>query len=524
MNTPLVLLHGWGFSSRIWQPLLKQLSSEWPGPVCAIDLPGFGAAYHEPCMSLDDTLAWILDQLPAHSVLCGWSLGGMLATQVAARWPERITGLVTIGSNLHFTQHDSWPGMPADDYRQFCERFALQPEKTWRRFLGLQTRGEAMAERHATTLDILANFHDMDVDTVTHMLHLLGEIDNRNAFAALSLPGLHCLGEHDAITPVAVASALQALNPRQSVYVLPAASHAMCITRCDDIAAHLRRFAARLMAASQPAAHPAVPVHATATVTNPPPPIARAAIADSFSRAAAHYDSAALLQREIGDTLFAHMASYSCAVAADIGCGTGFITQKLQDHAAHTLALDIAHGMVQTTRTRCGNRVSVIQADMAQLPLADQCVDLLVSSLALQWSHNPAQVFHEWRRVLRDDGELHFSTFLPGTLRELQLAWQQVDDHVHVNAFIDTDTLLMALHAAGFNSISTDLETRVCFYPDTRTLSQALKTIGAHNMNVDRPRGLTGKQRWQRLQAAYEMYRVPEGLPASYEVLYVSAV
>lgn len=517
MKTPLMLLHGWGFSSRIWQPLIKQLHNEWPGPVLAVDLPGFGSAYHEPCASLEDALAYILQQLPAQSVLCGWSLGGMLATQIAARWPARVTGLVTIASNLHFTGSAGWPGMPAADYQQFCERFSLQPEKTWRRFLSLQTRGEAMAERHSTTLDMLADFHDMDIDTATHLLQVLGEIDNREVFATLQMPGIHCLGELDAITPAAIAEPLRERNPRQPVYVLPAASHALCLTRSEDIARHLRRFADRLAAAT-----PATPAPTTA-VTTTAPDIPRRSIARAFSNAAAHYDSAAHLQRTIGETMLANIAPSACALAADIGCGTGFITRHLQAFADQALAVDIAPGMLQAVRERCGDGVQLVQADMGQLPFVDACVDVLTSNLALQWSDNPARVFHEWHRVLREGGELHFSTFLPGTLRELQQAWRAVDSHVHVNPFVDADTLLDALHAAGFTSISAQHATQVCHFSDIRQLAQALKTIGAHNMNADRPRGLTGKQRWQQLQAAYDGFRTRDGLPATYEVLHVSA-
>jgi len=520
---PLILLHGWGFSSRIWQPLLKQLHTEWPGPVYPIDLPGFGAAFHEPCTSLDQTLEFILEQLPAQSVLCGWSLGGMLATQIAARWPERVSGLVTLGSNLHFTQQGSWPGMPLDDYQQFCERFSLQPEKTWRRFLTLQTRGEAQAERHNITVDMLAEFDDMESDTAFHLLKLLGEMDNRTVFSTLTMPGLHCFGEHDSITPVAVTEQLQVLNPRQAITVFPASSHALCISRVNDIASQLRRFAGSLAAhiSSQ-----STTLNPTITAT-PPLAINRQTIARSFSEAAQHYDNAAALQRAVGDTLLAHMATTHCEITADIGCGTGYITQKMQARATHVIAVDIAHGMALKTHhnshSSAGANVSSVQADMAQLPLANHSVDLLVSNLALQWSHNPTAVFREWRRVLNERGELHFSTFLPGTLQELAQAWQSVDHHTHVNTFTSLDEVLHALHAAGFTSVSAEQEQRVVYFPCLRTLAQSLKTIGAHNMNANRSRGLTGKKRWQQLQTEYEKNRRPEGLPVSYEVLYVSA-
>ncbi len=518
---PLVLLHGWGFSSRVWQPLIKHLHNAWPGPVCTMDLPGFGTAYHEHCHSLDDVLHTILAQLPPRCVLCGWSLGGMLATQLAVRWPARVQGLVTIASNLHFTQQGDWPGMPAGDYQQFCERFELQPEKTWRRFLTQQTRGETSADRHTATLTMLSDYEDMDPDTAATLLKLLGTIDNRSTFAALTVPGMHCLGENDAITPAAIADYLSTLNARQSVYVLPEASHALCITRSQDIAQRLLMFSKRILAA-QTITDSAAKTSATARAATPLV-ISQKKIAQSFSQAASRYDQAAHLQRAIGEKLLSHITPVQCTLAADVGCGTGFITRTLQARSEHTVAVDIATGMLQATRASCGPTVSVVQADMMHLPLPAHALSMLTSNLALQWSHHPAQVFKEWRRVLTDGGELHFSTFIPGTLRELQQAWRAVDHHVHVNPFVCADDLITWLHDAGFTSISAEQETRVCHYPDIRTLAHELKSIGAHNMNADQPHGLTGKSRWQQLQTAYELFRCTDGLPASYEVLYVSA-
>lgn len=538
MNSPvpLMLLHGWGFSSRIWQPLLKKAEDRWPAPVFAVDLPGFGTAYHEPCGGVDEAIDFILEQLPARSVLCGWSLGGMLATRLAARHPQRVAGLVTLGSNLHFTRTGNWPGMPENDYREFCARFDAYPEKTWQHFLALQTRGDLYSGEFAPVLKRLSGFVDLEPDMASKMLGLLGDLDNREVFRALQVPGLHLFGEHDAITPASVGDALYALNPKQRIHILPAAAHALCVTRVDDVNALLSEFAKSLFASSTPdsAATPLGSTWTDARTTPPPllssgdnmprePFIPREQIARAFSRAAESYDHAAGLQRTVAEHLLSSVyVSGSCAVL-DAGCGTGFLTQALQPVSHFNLALDLAPGMLQATRKRCGNPVARVQADMQSLPVGDARMDCIVSSLALQWCAEPTRFFAECRRVLNPDGSLCFSTFLPGTLHELQQAWQNVDDAVHVNTFVDMHTLLDGLHQAGFHSVEADVQTLARYYPDLRTLAQELKAIGAHNMNPGRPTGLTGKHRWQQLQQAYETFRQAEGLPAHYEVLYVVA-
>lgn len=503
-DLPLILLHGWGFSSRIWQPLIRALHDAGNTQVFAIDLPGFGSAFHEPCTNLEQVLAYLIEQLPEQCVLGGWSLGGMLAVQLAHRYPQRIAGIITLGSNLHFTADGSWPGMPAEDFAQFCQRFEQQPEKTWRRFLNLQVRGESQPERIAVLLENLADFQDCNTDTALRMLHLLGQIDNRALFSTLSVPGLHCFGEHDAITPVAVGNYLQDTTPQQRLAIFRDCSHAMPLSRATQITEHIQKF-----------------LHNTATTQKTSPEKSR--IAHSFSRAATGYNQAAQLQKTVGDALLATLPADMHGVALDLGCGTGFISHALQTKHAelNIIGVDMAAGMLQIAQQE--KQLRCVQADMECLPFAEQSADWLLSSLALQWADNLERCFAEWRRVLKPDGAVFFTTFLPNTLHELRQSWQTVDDAVHVNAFVAQDAIVFALKKAGFTHIDIFSASHTLYYTQLQDLARELKAIGAHNMNAGRPQGLTGKNRWARLMAAYESYRTAHGLPATYEVLYVNA-
>ncbi len=515
-NYPIILLHGWGFSSAVWRPLIQALHAEGCEAVYPIDLPGFGTAFYEPCASLEKVLDSIVEQLPEKSVLCGWSLGGMLAVQIASRHPEKIAAIITIGSNLHFTnknatKNGNWPGMPAEDYQQFCQRFSNQPEKTWQRFLALQTRGDNDAVRATATLELIADYSAIQPDTAEKMLALLGEIDNRAAFGALSMPGLHLLAENDAITPAAIAPLLETINSKQQIKILSGSGHAIPVSRAAQLAEFITDFLAKKQQVSS-------------KITVEKPTIEKPRIADSFSRAANSYDNAAQLQRNIGTALLSTLPEQMSGVLVDIGCGTGFITGELlkkYNSSANIIALDFSAGMLQRTQQHID--VVCVQADMEHLPFDNHTADWLISNLALQWASDPLQCFQQWRRVLKPDGQIFFATFLPGTLRELEQSWHAVDDAVHVNHFIEYDALLDALHAAGFTQVESVPATHTVYYPDARALARELKAIGAHNMNPGQPTGLTGKRRWKQLQAAYELLRTERGLPATYEVLYVSA-
>ena len=479
---------------------MAQLSHQHGVDAYAIDLPGFGTAYHEPIASLDGVLDFIVEQLPEKSVLCGWSLGGMLAVQLAARWPGRVAGIVTLGSNLHFTQTETWHGMPEKDYQQFCERFAAQPEKTWRRFLQQQTRGDDNAQTATAVLELLADFSDVNAATASRALALLGEIDNRAAFSALSLPGAHMLAACDSITPIATLDAMLQLNSKQTVQALAGCGHAMFLSQPNRVAQHISDF-----------------------VNGIPYALDKQRVARSFSRAAQSYDGAAQLQRDVGERLCGLLPAAPYKLAADIGCGTGFVTQEIAKKSAQTLGVDIAPGMLQAAREAVVAPIVFVQADMGNLPLASGSADVLVCNLAVQWSEDVAHTFREWRRVLAAQGSLVFSSFLPGTLCELESSWQAVDDAVHVNRFASAELIAAALREAGFVHVSIQTERRVCFYENVRALVRALKAIGAHNMNAGQTQGLTGKNRWQQFVSRYEKYRQTMGLPVTYEVIYVVA-
>ena len=57
------------------------------------------------------------------------------------------------------------------------------------------------------------------------------------------------------------------------------------------------------------------------------------------------------------------------------------------------------------------------------------------------------------------------------------------------------------------------------FYPNLKSLLRSIKDIGAHNVGEDGRQGMLGRAAWRRIEAAYEQFRTPAGLPASYDVL-----
>ncbi len=248
-------------------------------------------------------------------------------------------------------------------------------------------------------------------------------------------------------------------------------------------------------------------------------------VAESFSRAASSYDQAAEFQRQVGTNLLARLPErFAPRAIIDLGCGTGYFTRALtRRYQQPVIGLDLAEGMLrfasaQSAIAPSGYASSWVVADAEALPLKPESLDLIFSSLALQWCPDLGRALAQAAQALRPGGCLALSTLVKGTLTELRQAWQTVDGFVHVNRFMAVEDLQQLLATAGFGRWRCELEAHVLHYAQLSGLTQELKALGAHNLNPGRPGGLTGRTRLRALTQAYEAFRQPSGLPATYQV------
>ncbi len=228
---PLVLLPGWGFSTRVWASLRQELAEFRPATP---ELADAGSALAERADRLAETLA-------TKSVLVGWSLGAMLALEAARRWPDRIAGLFLIGANTSFVRRSDWPhGLAPEIVSGFRDDFALAPERTLKRFLALQVLGDA--QRKALQTQLAENLLPADADGLAEGLTLLQDADLRLAPGEISCPVRLLHGRQDALMPIGAAHALQAILPGARLIEIADAGH--CPLFCDTpaLANEIRSF------------------------------------------------------------------------------------------------------------------------------------------------------------------------------------------------------------------------------------------------------------------------------------------
>lgn len=250
----------------------------------------------------------------------------------------------------------------------------------------------------------------------------------------------------------------------------------------------------------------------------------------SFGRAASRYTEVAALQREVEARLLdqlAYLDERQPQRILDLGSGPGRAAGAMKKRwpKAEVIAVDAALPMLREVpkHTRFWRPVRRVNADVSKLPFADQSTDLIFSSLCLQWLDDLPAVLSEFRRVLRPEGLLLFSTFGPETLSELRDAYLMSGETPPLSPFAAIQQVGDAMLAAGFKDPVLDRDRYTLTYPDLRTLMHELRAIGAGDARADRRRGLGGRARLQRVTENYENLRRDGVLPSTWEVITAQA-
>jgi pimeloyl-[acyl-carrier protein] methyl ester esterase len=238
---PLVFIHGWGLNSAIWQPCLAQLQTDFE--VITVDLPGFATnrSYHLAQYTLVEIADAIAQVIAKPAVYIGWSLGGLIASQITLKYPEKVLGLVTVASSPQFVEQDNWPGIKANVLALFHQQLAQDTTKTIHNFLKTQAMGSPHIRQDIKKIrDLVMQYEQPSRQVLDDSLSLLETSNLSEQLSHISQPFLRLYGKLDGLVPKQVIALIDDLAPSSQRYIFEQASHAPFISHQAEFIAIMK--------------------------------------------------------------------------------------------------------------------------------------------------------------------------------------------------------------------------------------------------------------------------------------------
>lgn len=218
----LVLVHGYLGASAQWQDQFAGFSGSHD--VIAPDLPGFGQSNSSPGPEriadfADAVMACLAELGVTRFTLLGHSMGGMIVQDIAARYGDRLDGLVLYGTGPLGLMPDRFEPIETSMARLETEGVAATADRisaTWFRE-GKDAQGYGLTREIAR----MAN-----PEAARNALLAMRDWDGRAALTSLRMPCRIIWGDQDRSYRWPQVSQLWADIPRAELAVIPGASHA----------------------------------------------------------------------------------------------------------------------------------------------------------------------------------------------------------------------------------------------------------------------------------------------------------
>ena len=216
---PIVLLHGLALEKSIWNSVLTAFSSQ--ARFITPDLRGHGKTSlgqaNATLGQIADDLLALLDALDLPKVcLLGHSMGGYIALEFAARYPERLVSLVLLTSNIRADAPEKQQARLLDAQKVLSggvPAFAAG-------MAGRLTKDPFLANQFRTQMEVI------DPAGLSNILvAIANRPDQRALLPSLNVPVLAIAGAEDQISAPAFALEAADLAVRGHKLVLPGAGH-----------------------------------------------------------------------------------------------------------------------------------------------------------------------------------------------------------------------------------------------------------------------------------------------------------
>jgi 3-oxoadipate enol-lactonase len=223
----VMFLHGIGGARSNWHGQLRSLASAGYRGV-AIDIRGYGASgdFDGPmCFSdaAEDVLR-VADHLRVKQFhLCGLSMGGIIAMEVARRHQARLASLILC---------DTGPGIASDRSPEEAEAFLAARQKPLLEGLEPADLAEGLARALVSPRAVpdalprlVESMKALRKATYLKALAAMARYRTPPPLEEVTVPSLVIVGEDDSLTPPAIAERMAMALPDSHLVVIPGAGH-----------------------------------------------------------------------------------------------------------------------------------------------------------------------------------------------------------------------------------------------------------------------------------------------------------
>lgn len=245
---PLSLIHGWGAQNAVWRGWAHNYLAEH-FEVHLIELPGFGSSpaledSDKPKELAEQWIATIEKALPDNGFVLGWSLGGLLAQQLALQSPNKVEKLICLASTPRFTQTDNWSGAVSPKLMlDFMQAIQADSLATLKSFWTLQMQGSDVSRQ--SLRQFVKQMQSLQLPTfkgLSQGLELLSYFDFRDKLTDFTQPQLWLLGEKDPLIPHEFIHDYSKIAPQSQTTLITGAAHTPFVSHPQETADAIIQF------------------------------------------------------------------------------------------------------------------------------------------------------------------------------------------------------------------------------------------------------------------------------------------
>jgi 3-oxoadipate enol-lactonase len=243
---PIVLIHGFPFSSEMWKPQIDFLKAKYR--VIAYDVRGHGNSddgdgQYTIEFFVDDLIA-LLDCLKIEkAILCGLSMGGYIALRAIERNPERVAALVLCDTGPQADSNEvkirraaNIKSVKANGVKTFADNFIKAV------FAPTSLKSKPF-EVEAIRKIIETN---SEIGICGTLLALSSRTDTTDSLDLIHVPTLILVGEEDKVTPPKLSELMDSRISGSYFHVLKGAAHLSNLENPEEFNKHLEAFLSSL--------------------------------------------------------------------------------------------------------------------------------------------------------------------------------------------------------------------------------------------------------------------------------------